>query len=118
MTYQVFCQSFAPGSWKWTSKDPAGVGMRLDGAFRSFAALVNALPSNASTPRSVVRSHADATANRWGYTWQLGHPVEPAHPVELPPAAGHAPDPLAPRPAPEGTVAYSPAGSSDTAGEA
>ena len=23
--------------------------------------------------------YADATANRWGYTWQLGHPVEPAH---------------------------------------
>ncbi|MCX5969619.1 MAG: hypothetical protein NTV57_18700 [Cyanobacteria bacterium] len=79
MTYQVFCQSFAPGSWKWTSKDPSGVGMRLDGAFRAFAALVNALPANASTPLSVVRSHADATANRWGYTWQLGHPVEPAH---------------------------------------
>ena len=42
MTYQVFCQSFAPGSWKWTSKDPAGIGMRLDAAFRSFAAIVNA----------------------------------------------------------------------------
>jgi hypothetical protein len=27
----------------------------------------------------VVRSHADATANRWGYTWQLGHPAERAH---------------------------------------
>ena len=79
MTYQVFCQSFAAGSWKWTSKDPSGVGMRLDSAFRAFAALVNALPSNASTPLSVVRSHADATANRWGYTWQLGHPVQPAH---------------------------------------
>lgn len=79
MTYQVFCQSFAPGSWKWTGKEPAGVGLQLDGAFRAFAALVNALPDNASTPLSVVRSHADATANRWGYTWQLGHPVEPAH---------------------------------------
>ncbi|MCX5969731.1 MAG: hypothetical protein NTV57_19285 [Cyanobacteria bacterium] len=79
MTYQVFCQSFSPGSWKWTSKDPSGVGMRLDGAFRAFAALVNALPGNASTPLTVVRSHGDATANRWGYTWQLGHPVEPAH---------------------------------------
>jgi hypothetical protein len=78
MTYQVFCQSFAPGSWKWTGKDPAGVGLQLDSAFRAFAALVNALPDNASTPLSVVRSHADATANRWGYTWQLGHPVEPA----------------------------------------
>jgi hypothetical protein len=44
MTYQVFCQSFAPGSWKWTSKEPAGVGMQLDGAFRAFAAAVNALP--------------------------------------------------------------------------
>jgi hypothetical protein len=79
MTYQVFCQSFAPGSWKWTSKDPASIGMQLDGAFRAFAATVNALPGNASTPLSVIRSHADATANRWGYTWQLGHPVEPAH---------------------------------------
>ena len=79
MTYQVFCQSFPAGSWKWTSKDPAGIGMRLDAAFRSFAAIVNALPSNATTPLSVVRSHADATASRWGYTWQLGHPVEPAH---------------------------------------
>ena len=79
MTYQVFCQSFAPGSWKWTGKEPAGVGLQLDGAFRAFAALVNALPSNATTPLSVIRSHADATANRWGYTWQLGHPVEPAH---------------------------------------
>ena len=79
MTYQVFCQSFAPGSWKWTGKEPAGVGMQLDGAFRAFAALVNALPNNASTQLSVIRSHADATANRWGYTWQLGHPVEPAH---------------------------------------
>jgi len=79
MTYQVFCQSFAPGSWKWTSKDSAGVGMQLDAAFRAFAAVVNALPGNASTPLSVIRSHADATANRWGYTWQLGHPVEPAH---------------------------------------
>ena len=79
MTYQVFCQSFAPGSWEWTGKDPAGVGLQLDAAFRAFAALVNALPSNASTPLSVIRSHADATANRWGYTGQLGHPVEPAH---------------------------------------
>jgi hypothetical protein len=79
MTYQVFCQSFAPGTWKWTSKDPAGVGMQLDAAFRTFATAVNALPANASTPLSVIRSHADATANRWGYTWQLGHPVEPAH---------------------------------------
>ncbi len=79
MTYQVFCQVFPAGSWKWTSKDPAGVGMRLDAAFRAFAALVNALPGNATTPLSVVRSHADATANRWGYTWQLGHPIEPAH---------------------------------------
>jgi hypothetical protein len=79
MTYQVFCQSFAPASWKWTGKEPAGVGLQLDGAFRAFAALVNALPNNASTQLSVIRSHADATANRWGYTWQLGHPVEPAH---------------------------------------
>jgi len=79
MTYQVLCQSFVPGSWKWTSKDPAGVGLQLDSAFRAFTALVNALPNNASTPLSVIRSHADATANRWGYTWQLGHPVEPAH---------------------------------------
>ncbi len=79
MTYQVFCQPFAAGTWKWTGKEPGGVGMRLDSAFRAFAALVNALPSNASTPLAVVRSHADATANRWGYTWQLGHPVQPAH---------------------------------------
>jgi hypothetical protein len=79
VTYQVFCQSFPAGSWKWTSKDPAGIGMRLDAAFRSFAAIVNALPGNATTPLSVVRSHADATASRWGYTWQLGHPIEPAH---------------------------------------
>ncbi|QPN64044.1 hypothetical protein [Synechococcus sp. CBW1004] len=53
--------------------------MQLDEAFRAFAAAVNALPGNASTPLSVIRSHADATANRWGYTWQLGHPVEPGH---------------------------------------
>jgi hypothetical protein len=79
MTFQVFCQSFPPGGWKWTSEDPAGVGMQLDGAFRAFAAVVNALPGNASTPLSVIRSHADATANRWGYTRQLGHPFEPAH---------------------------------------
>ena len=51
--------------------------MQLDGAFRAFAAAVNALPGNASTPLSVIRSLADATANRWGYTWQLGHPVDP-----------------------------------------
>jgi hypothetical protein len=79
MTYQVFSQVFAPGSWKWTGKEPAGVGMQLDSAFRSFAATVNAEPSNASTPLSVIRSHADATANRWGFTWQLGHPLAPAH---------------------------------------
>ena len=94
MTYQVLCQVFPAGSWKWTSKDPAGVGMRLDAAFRAFAALVNALPGNASTPLSVVRSHADATANRWGYTWQLGHPIEPAHlwfHVESPTASGAIP---------------------------
>ena len=91
MTYQVFCQAFPAGSWKWTSKDPAGIGMRLDAAFRAFAALVNALPGNADTPLSVIRSHADATANRWGYTWQLGHPIEPAHlwfHVESPTASG------------------------------
>ena len=94
MTYQVFCQVFPAGSWKWTSKDPAGVGMRLDGAFRAFGATVNALPGNASTPLSVVRSHADATANRWGYTWQLGHPIEPAHlwfHIESPTASGAIP---------------------------
>ena len=79
MTFQVFCQSFPAGGWKWTSKDPAGIGMQLDTAFRAFAATVNALPGNATTPLSVIRSHADATANRWGFTWQLGHPVEPAH---------------------------------------
>ncbi|MCX5955864.1 MAG: hypothetical protein NTW51_05525 [Cyanobacteria bacterium] len=79
MTYQVFCQVFSAGSWKWTSKDPASVGMRLDGAFRAFAVTVNALPGNADTPLSVIRSHADANATRWGYTWQLGHPIEPAH---------------------------------------
>ncbi|MFN9872300.1 MAG: hypothetical protein ACK55E_12790 [Cyanobacteriota bacterium] len=91
MTYQVFCQVFPAGSWKWTSKDPAGVGMRLDAAFRAFAATVNALPGNADTPLSVIRSHADATATRWGYTWQLGHPIEPAHlwfHVESPTASG------------------------------
>ena len=53
--------------------------MQRDGAFRAFAHAVNALPANASTPLSVIRSHADATANRWGYTYQLGHPVEPGH---------------------------------------
>ena len=79
MTYQVFCQHFAPGSWSWIGKDPAGVGMQLDGAFRAFAATVNAHPANASIPLSVIRSHADATENRWGYTWQLGHPSEPGH---------------------------------------
>ena len=91
MTYQVFCQVFPAGSWKWTSKEPASIGMRLDTAFRAFAAIVNALPGNASTPLSVVRSHADATANRWGYTWQLGHPIEPAHlwfHVESPTSSG------------------------------
>ena len=46
------------------------------------------------------------------------HPAEPVHPAELPPAAAQPPDPLAPRPAPQGTVAFSPAGSSDKAGEA
>jgi hypothetical protein len=79
MTYQVFCQSFAAGSWKWTSKDPSGIGMQLDAAFRAFATTVNANAANATTPLTVVRSHADATANRWGYTWQLGHPSEAAH---------------------------------------
>jgi hypothetical protein len=79
MTHQVFAQVFAPGSWKWTGKEAAGVGMQLDAAFRAFAATVNAHPSNAATPLSVIRSHADATANRWGYTWQLGHPQEPGH---------------------------------------
>ena len=57
MTYQVFCQSFAPGSWKWTSKDPSGVGMRLDGAFRAFAALVNALPP--PLPGKMTPLHSD-----------------------------------------------------------
>ena len=79
MSYQVFCQLFSAGSWSWLSKNPAGIGMRLDAAFRSFCSVVNALPGNATTPLAVIRSHADATANRWGYTWQLGHPVEPAH---------------------------------------
>ena len=79
MSYAVFCQSFPAGSWKWTSKDPDSIGMQLDSAFRAFAGAVNAHPGNGDTPLSVVRSHADATANRWGYTWQLGHPVEPAH---------------------------------------
>jgi hypothetical protein len=79
MTYQVFAQVFAPGSWKWTGKEPTGVGMQLDGAFRAFAAAVNAHPGNAATPLSVIRSHADATANRWGYIWQLGHPHDPGH---------------------------------------
>ncbi len=66
------------------------------------------------------------------------HPVEPAHPPAHPPAPAHpvepahppahspahlpaplqAPDPLAPRPAPQGTVAFSPAGGSNTEGEA
>jgi hypothetical protein len=112
-TYQVFCQVFSPGSWKRTSKDPAGVGMQLDATFRAFATTVNALPGNASTPLSVVRSHADAAANRWvsrvnplgrrptslsadswGYSWQLGHPVEPAHLwflIESPNAQGAVP---------------------------
>ena len=31
MTDQVFCQMFPAGSWKWTSKDLDGIGMRLDG---------------------------------------------------------------------------------------
>jgi hypothetical protein len=79
MSYQVFAQVFAPGSWKWTGKEPAGVGMQLDGAFRAFAATVNAHPSNATTPLSVIRSHANATSNRWGFTWQLGHPSDPGH---------------------------------------
>jgi len=79
MSYQVFSQVFAPGSWKWTGKEPAGVGMQLDAAFRAFAAAVNAHPSNATTPLSVIRSHANATSNRWGFTWQLGHPSDPGH---------------------------------------
>jgi hypothetical protein len=79
MTYQVFAQVFAPGSWKWTGKEPAGVGMQLDAAFRAFAATVNAYPANAATPLSVIRSHANATSNRWGFTWQLGHPSDPGH---------------------------------------
>jgi len=79
MSYQVFCQLFSAGSWSWLSNNPAGIGMRLDAAFRSFCSVVNALPGNATTPLSVIRCHADATANRWGYTWQLGHPLEPAH---------------------------------------
>ena len=79
MTFQVFAQVFAPGSWKWTGKEPAGVGLQLDGAFRSFADAVNAHPSNAAFPLAVIRSHADATSNRWGYSWQLGHPTDPAH---------------------------------------
>ena len=77
MSFQVFCQLFPPGSWMWIGKEPTGVGMQLDGAFRAFAAAVNALPSNTATPLSVVRSHADATANRWGFTWRLGHPIDP-----------------------------------------
>ncbi|MFU8886243.1 MAG: hypothetical protein ACNA8O_12400 [Cyanobacteriota bacterium] len=77
MSYQVFCQVFAAGTWKWTGKEPAGVGMQLDAAFRAFAAAVNANPANATTPLSVIRSHADATANRWGFTWRLGHPTDP-----------------------------------------
>jgi len=79
MTYQVSCQSFAPGSWKWTGKEAGGLGMQIDGAFRTFAATVNAHPGNAATPLSVVRSHADATAQRWGYLWELGHPVQAGH---------------------------------------
>ena len=67
-------------------------------------------------------------------TSEPAHPVEPAHPPAHPPAPAHpaepahppahlpaplqAPDPLAPRPAPQGTVAFSPAGGSNTEGEA
>jgi hypothetical protein len=79
MTYQVFAQVFAPGSWTWTGNAPADVGMQLDGAFRAFAAAVNAHPLNAATPLSVIRSHADGSGNRWGYIWQLGHPHDPGH---------------------------------------
>jgi hypothetical protein len=79
MTYQVFAQVFAPGSWRWTSNAPADVGMQLDGAFRAFAAAVNVHPLNAATPLSVIRSHADGSGSRWGYIWQLGHPLDPGH---------------------------------------
>jgi len=74
----VFCQSFAPGSLSWLSRDPAGVGMQLDAAFRAFAATVNAHPENATTPLEVHRNHADGTGNHWGFVRELGHPVTPA----------------------------------------
>jgi Tat protein translocase TatB subunit len=52
------------------------------------------------------------------------HPPEPAHPPAHLPAPAHpaapvqAPDPLAPRAAPQGTFAFSPSGGSDKEGEA
>jgi hypothetical protein len=59
-------------SWNVRSGQPASSRTLLRESFttavmiRRPAELVNALPGNASTPLSVIRSHADATANRWG----------------------------------------------------
>ncbi len=93
------------------------------GAAASKAERTNDIATIDAIKRARTQSEAagsiapEATAEP-AHPVEPAHPPEPAHPVELPPAAAHAPDPLAPRPAPEGTVAYSPAGSSDTAGEA
>ena len=78
MAQSAFFQSWRTDAYNWLSKDPAQVGLQLDGAFRRFAAAVNANPANASYPLAVVRSHSDATtATHYGYVWSLGHPTAP-----------------------------------------
>ena len=78
MGQSAFFQSWRLDAYNWLSKDPAKVGLQLDGAFRRFAAAVNANPGNGDYPLAVVRSHSDATtATSFGYVWSLGHPTAP-----------------------------------------
>ena len=92
----------------------------------------------ARTQSEAAGSIAPESTSEPAHLPEPAHPVEPAHPPAHPPAPAHpvepahppahspahlpaplqAPDPLAPRPAPQGTVAFSPAGGSNTEGEA
>jgi hypothetical protein len=69
-------------------------------------------------------AHLPAPAHSVEPAHPPAHPPEPAHPPAHLPAPAHpaapvqAPDPLAPRAAPQGTFAFSPSGGSDKEGEA
>jgi len=75
MTFKASALSWS--TWNWLSAAPTDVGMRLNEAFASFAAQVNANPGQ-SNPLAILRNHASATGtSRYGYVWRLGHPSAP-----------------------------------------